>query len=609
MAFNPKTFSQILETMINYMRANTDITDFQVGSVVRTILEACALSDDEQYFQMVQLLDSFSIFSASGNDLVRRVAEWDVVPLPAASSVGDIVISDGLLATTALSFDELAGSTTVEIDDSSVFATSYPYTIRVGEGTLQVEDVTVSNNDTSTNTLTTSALANNHSIGDRVSLVSGAADRTLSAGIQVQVPAIGDVSAMVFTTIEGGTIVNGNYASTSIRAQAAVPGVAGNIGAERISEFTSSAPFSGATVTNITSFGSGRDAESSEELRSRALMKRQAAYGTTLSLREAVLGVVDPVTQQRVVSSNVSEDFENDEVIVYVDDGSGFVPDQVQLGSTVLDGAVIVGASTLDIVDADDFPDEGYVIISPENASQIELIEYTAVDRTVSPPVLSLATSTLKAHDDADEVVLVDVLTLDSEAAANYFSTRDFPIVRNSDRVWVDAGDGLVQMTEDTDYIIKRGLGRIQLTDSGAVAGSTVAATYSYYTGLVQTCQKIINGDPNDEVNFPGVYSAGSPPVVETPTIRRITVRLSITTIEGKDEDDVSPIVQGVIETYISSLGIGNDVIISEIIERAMRVPGMYRVEVTSPTSDVSVGEDELPVPYDTSGNSLVTVA
>lgn len=610
MAFIPRHYATILSDMLTYVAANTNITDQQIGGVVRSILEAAALEDDAQYFACLEVLESFSIFNASGTDLIRRVAEWDVTPLQASSSVGKIVVSDGLLVSTELSMDELAASTSVNVEDSSEFATSYPYTIRIGEGTLQVEDVVVSNNDTGTNILTTGALTNNHSVGARVSLVTGAADQTIAAGLQVQVPAVGDDSAVVFTTIESGTIVNGNKDSTPIRARAVVPGVSGNVGTGRISQFTSSAPFGGATVTNTTTFGSGRPVESNEELRSRALMKRQSASrGTTLALKESVLGVTDPVTSQRTVFVDVLEDFDEDEVIVYIDDGTGFVPDQVQLGTTVLDDAVIVGAGTIEIVDADDFPDEGYIIISPENASQIELVEYSAIDRTVSPPVVSLVTNTANAHDAADEVVLVDVLTLDADVSTNYFNTYDFPLVRNSDRLWMGpTATSLVLQDDATEYILKRGLGRIQLVGSGTTAGDIVVTTYSYYTGLISTCQRIINGVETDEVNFPGVYTAGVPVVVETPTIRRITIRLSITAVEGKDEDDIAPIVQSVIETYISSLGIGNDVIVSEIIERAMRVPGMYNVVVVSPTSDLAIAEGELPVPYNAQGNSLVTV-
>ncbi len=610
MAFTPRQFTDILSDMITYVRANTTITDFQIGSAIRTILEAAAIEDDEQYFQMVSLMDAFSIFSASGTDLIAKVAEYDITPLQPSAAVGEVVIHDGLLVTDALAFDVLAGALVVQVADSSIFPTSgFPYNIRIGEGTLQVEDVAVSANTVGSNSLTCAALDNDHSIGERVSYVTGVSDRLLNAGLQVQVPAAGTESAIVFNTLESGTIVNGDYTSTPIRAQAVIPGIGGNVGTGRISQFTSSAPFGGALVSNITVFGSGRGKESDEELRSRALLKRQALKATPLSLKEAVLGVTDAVTRQRVASASVLEDFVGDEVIVYIDDGTGFVPDQVQLAVSAVDTGILAGVSALEVVDADDFPEEGYIVLSPENGAQIELVEYTAVDRTVSPAVMTLATNTANAHDAGDEIVLVDVFTLDATATTNYFKTYDFPVVRNSERLWIDSGAGLELQTRDVDYVIKRGLGRIELEGDGVVAGGVVVSAYSYYTGLVASCQRIINGDENDEVNYPGVYTAGMPVVVETPTIRRITVRLAITTIEGKDENDLAPIVASVVESYISSLGIGKSVIVAEIIERAMRVPGMFNVAVQLPTSDITCAENELPVPYSASGTSLVTVS
>ena len=66
MAFIPRNFEQILADMIAHVRANTTLTDFSVGSVIRTILEAAAIEDDSQYFQMVQLLNAFRVATAIG---------------------------------------------------------------------------------------------------------------------------------------------------------------------------------------------------------------------------------------------------------------------------------------------------------------------------------------------------------------------------------------------------------------------------------------------------------------------------------------------------------------------------------------------------------------
>lgn len=70
------------------------------------------------------------------------------------------VLADG---NTVLANDVAATATSLVLADSSQLPTTgYPYTISLGKGTPNEEAVTVSNNDTATNTLTTSAVANDH---------------------------------------------------------------------------------------------------------------------------------------------------------------------------------------------------------------------------------------------------------------------------------------------------------------------------------------------------------------------------------------------------------------------------------------------------------------
>lgn len=610
MAFVPRTLNVILDDMVNYVRANTELTDFEVGSVIRTILEAAAIEDDEQYFQMVQLLDAFSIFTAEEEDLDDRAAEFNIIRLTEKPAVGNVIVQDGNLITNNLAFDVLSGAVTIVLDSSDSFPTSgFPYVIRIGEGTTSVEDVTVSANDTGTDTLTVSSLSNNHSIGSIVSFVSGAADINISAGMQVQTSATGTEVAIQFISTETGIIINGNLNSTPISVQASLPGPEGNVGVGRVREFTASPPFDGALVTNVEQFSGGRNVETDSEFRDRIRDTIQSlTRGTPLALKEAALGVADPVTGQRVSTANVLEDFVNDEVIVYVDDGTGFVPDQTVLATSSLDAVPSPnpGAGTLSVTDTDDFTDEGFIIVSPENPTQIELLEYESLNRTTNNIILT--TTTTNSHDSGDEVVQVEVLSDSTDAGDNFFKTSKFPVVRNSQRLWVDTGSGFVLQTENTDYLINKGDGQIQLTGSGLPANSVVVINYTYYTGLIFQVQRIINGDPDDEVTFPGFKSAGQEVLVETPVIRRITVRVSISAAPGFEESDLAPLVQEQIETYISSLGINQDVILAEIYERSMSVQGMFNMIIQQPTADISIGEDELPVPFDANGNSLVTV-
>lgn len=610
MAFVPRTFEQIRDDMWNYVKVQTNLTDFEIGAVVRSTIEAAALEDDEQYFQMVQLLDAFSFQTAQGSDLDRRAADFNVTRLQPGASAGQVVFDDQLLPTTSLVFSILTGTTSVLVEDSSNLPTSgFPYNLRIGEGTVAVEDVSVTANNTVTNTLTlASGVLNNHSLGDRTSFVSGASDRVVASGQGVQVPGLGGNAPIKYVTNEIATIVNGNFESTPANANAVVPGSLGNCGANQISQFSAAPPFNGAGVRNPKAFAGGRDQETDQELRDRLRQQIQSlSRGTVLALKQAALGVTDGTTGQRVVTANLLEDFLAEEVIVYIDDGTGFTPDIVALADSVLQANPTPnpGAGTININDASRFPAVGWVIVSPEDATQIELCRYVAVDYTLN--TLTLSSPTTRTHNIADEVVLVDVLEQSAQPSETFISAQNFPIVRDSQRLWVDNGSGFSLQAPGIDYFLNRGTGEVELS-APMVTGGRAVMSYTYYTGLVKTVQTVIDGSKADPVNFPGVRAAGVNVVVETPVIHRVTVRVSITAQPGFVEDNLTPQVRTAIENYISSLGIGDDVIRSSIIDVAMNITGMYNCIVITPTSDVVVLQNELPIPFDTSGNSLVTV-
>jgi len=610
MAFIPASFSVIRDRMIAFIQAYTSLTDFEVGSVIRTIIEAAALEDDEQYFQMVQLLDAFSIQNAVGQDLDNRLADYGLLRLQPAGSAGEVLIINGNLIKSTLTLDVVATGVSLTLASSLAFPTTgYPYNVRSGEGTLQVEDVAVSNNNTGTGVLTCSALVNAHNSGDRAAYINGAGNITLQPGIQVQIPATASSAAIKYSTTSTGTLVNGNYYSTALNATSINPGSSSNTGPNTITAFTSNPPFSGAQVINVTSFAGGRDIETDADFRDRGRAAIQSlSRGTVLALKQGALGVTDPVTGQRCVTSNVLEDFVNHEVILYIDDGTGFTPDEVTLARTEVSVIVNPGDSTVTVVDSSTFPGSGYIVASPENSATIELLQYSSVDYSTN--VLTLVTPATNTHVVTDEIDLVDTIDLNTDPGQLFFNTTHFPVVRSSDKLWIDQGSGLVRQINGAtgDYILNKGNGQIQLTGAGLPAGSIVVMNYIYYTGIIATVQTVIYGDPNNPVQFPGISAAGIMVTVENPSIRRISANLVISVLSGFSVLIIGPQVQANIEAYISSLGIGGDVILAELIQIAMNVTGVYNVIVNTPTSDLSVLENELPVPYDTNGNSLITV-
>jgi uncharacterized phage protein gp47/JayE len=616
MLFVPRTFEQILMDMIAHVRANTKLTDFNIGSVIRTLLEAAALEDDEQYHQMVNLLDDFSYNTATGDDLDKRAADFNITRLGAAQATGRIVCTNGALTKDTLQFDASATDGFITLNDSTDFATSgYPYTIRIGEGTPQVEDISVTFNVTSTGVLTVPALlVYDHSVGETVSFVSGS-DVTITSGLMVQVPSSGDLLPVIYQTTETATLIAGNYYSSSSAITAVNSGTDGNTGAGKITQFSGSPPFPGASVTNITATNGGRNVELDREFRERIRSKIQTlSKGTPLSLESALKGLEEPTTGQRVVAAKLVEDFITLEHKVYIDDGTGFIPSYVAMGDSTVDGAGLAapGAISIPVASASSFPSSGWILVgSGPGTATIELLQYSSKNTTATPQtlVLTVPSVTTKAHANLDGVILVDKIGI-AEMGQNFFNATQYPIKHGTIRLFDDsAGLGsILERTLDVDYFLNRTNGQIEYYGAGLPAGTEVLGHYSYYTGLMALAQKVLNGDPSDAVTYPGYIAGGVIIYVDTPVIRQIDIVASISVDVGYDETAVRSSVKTTIENFIDGLAIGDNVILSKLVEQSFVVQGVTNVIIKSPLFDIVILENELPRSYDSSGNSLIQV-
>lgn len=155
-------------------------------------------------------------------------------------------------------------------------------------------------------------------------------------------------------------------------------------------------------------------------------------------------------------------------------------------------------------------------------------------------------------------------------------------------------------LTEGTDFTIHKSTGQITFLTSafpgGLTAADAITADYTYYTGLIQEAQRVVNGDPDDRVNYPGYRCASITAQVLPPTILQQTVIANVTLDSGYASlgDDVRTDVQAAINLYINSLGVNEDVIFSELVAAAQSVPGVYDIRFTTPTANVVIGAGEL---------------
>jgi len=104
--FAPKSYQQIIASMIAKMVARTALSDISDTSVAKQILAAAAQEDAEIYFSMTLLLDLFSIDTATGEDLDARAAEIQPATITrneAVKATGNVVFfRTGTTGTTAI---------------------------------------------------------------------------------------------------------------------------------------------------------------------------------------------------------------------------------------------------------------------------------------------------------------------------------------------------------------------------------------------------------------------------------------------------------------------------------------------------------------------------
>jgi hypothetical protein len=110
-------------------------------------------------------------------------------------------------------------------------------------------------------------------------------------------------------------------------------------------------------------------------------------------------------------------------------------------------------------------------------------------------------------------------------------------------------------------------------------------AGYQYWTGLKQKVQRIVDGYEPDSSTFPGTRAAGVMIEVREPQIYRVTgVALKIKTAQGVSLQSISDTIKSAVVGYVNSLGLGQDVILSEIIRLVQEVGGVEAVVMTSPS-------------------------
>ena len=119
---------------------------------------------------------------------------------------------------------------------------------------------------------------------------------------------------------------------------------------------------------------------------------------------------------------------------------------------------------------------------------------------------------------------------------------------------------------------------------------------YLYYTGLLRRVQRIVDGYEPDAENFPGRRAVGGAIETLPPLVRKISITVNVTTDEGVNLGDISNNIKSTVINYVQTLGVGEDVILSEIIAAIMAIKGVGAVTFTNPipsTERVTIANNE----------------
>ena len=103
---------------------------------------------------------------------------------------------------------------------------------------------------------------------------------------------------------------------------------------------------------------------------------------------------------------------------------------------------------------------------------------------------------------------------------------------------------------------------------------------YRIFGGLIQEAQRTLDGVPTSISRYPGIKSTGTDVSVLPPIPRAVSVTFRVRTRDGLSINIIAAIVRSTVTSFISSLGLGQAVILSELISIVQDIPGVVSVEI-----------------------------
>lgn len=236
-------------------------------------------------------------------------------------------------------------------------------------------------------------------------------------------------------------------------------------------------------------------------------------------------------------------------------------------------------------------------LTASDAATGQRIVHAAVTEDPAKPGQFTLVVSNrIAAFGTASEQVTVadDELVNPSLGGETRFRLDNWPVVEGTAFTLKRSG---VTLVEGTDYGVMRASGEVLLYAPLAAGVNLRAGPYTYFTGLLHEVAAIIEGDPASPVTKPGYRAAGCFMLLKPVTPYHVSLAGNITVVEGHDAATVFNAVKSAWTRYVNGLGISEDILVAELVDRAMDVAGVQNVQevtIDGVAADAAVPDESL---------------
>lgn len=409
---------------------------------------------------------------------------------------------------------------------------------------------------------------------------------------------------VVFRTAVQTQILTGNTDSVLTSIVAVERGADGNVDPNTVIKFGSKIPGVD-SVTNPSATTQGRDEETDDSFRERLKAYIRSLDRTTPHAQEFAAIGVEEESGKVVVFAHLFEDpVDNGETILYIDDGLG-TAEETLLSTPSGDISELAASSGGQQLITDN--GEGLFLINmigrdftvagadPSNNGTFTVLDVPTANTIIVDNGSGIAETPGSATwTMGPEIVTRGLVGPPADSAVGgeeYLNLDSYPVKVEVAPVITSSTRGA--LTLGTDVFLDPATGLLYF-DPPLVATEVITASYTYFTGLIKEVQNVIYGDENDRENFPGYRAGGVRCRVLSPTVVSVSVEATLIFDEGVDAADVIADAETAVSEYINTLGISNDVVRNEIIDRVMGVPGIVDMNLILPSANVTILDDQI---------------